>query len=295
MKARREGFITIISIFITFIALTTSLLIIKINRTKVRNLKLLKEKIQCQLALESFIEHLKFKLSLCLLDCNGCTYKGTKIFFDGRKSKEKFMRSEIVYSALDTRSKILVRTISPKILLKIFQLKNLPSEKAFITINSLMDWYDSDNIPRPNGAECFYYKSTLKAKYCPRNNRALQSIFELQNIRGFENFTENDLRDFFTDYSDFSINVNTAPRKILKLIFDDIKVQDILNKRELGICLNSANAKISSNIISYFPFRTVEFNICALYGKARCCAETVIDFSFQDSSKVYLKEFRYLF
>jgi len=251
-----------------------------------------------QMILHSFIEDLKFKLSFCSLNCNSCNYEGEEIFLDGRKEEKKYMGGKIIYSILDVRSKFLVRAIPKDILFKLFQLKNLSIQEALTARDSLYDWYDLDNVPRVNGAECSYYRNFLKAKYCPRNNRALQSIFELHDIKGFSNFTQDEIERYFTDYSDNTINLNTAQKEVLELLFNDVKISDILNKRKAGFCLNSANIAIPSklqDVISFFPLKTVELYVCSSYGEALTCAKTVIDFSFQEKSFVYLKEFKYLF
>jgi hypothetical protein len=294
----RRGSITIFSIFTVLISLLVSFLIIKVNEVRIKNLQLLKDKMYSQIILHSFLEDLKFMLASCSLNCNSCAYKSKKIFLDGRKKEIRYMGGRIIYYVSDVRSKFLVRAIPENVLFKLFQLKNLPIEKALVARDSLYDWYDPDNVSRVNGAECLYYRNFLKTKYCPRNSRALQSIFELHNIRGFGNFTQDTLERYFTDYSDNTINLNTARKEILELIFNNVEVYDILNKRKAGFCLNSANTVIPpefQGIVSFFPLKVVEVNVCSSYGEAFTCVKAVIDFSFQDVPFVYLKEFKYLF
>lgn len=62
-------------------------------------------------------------------------------------------------------------------------LADLNDDDAEIAIDSLLDWLDPDNEPRPNGAEISYYQQ-LDPPYVPKNGR-LDTVEELLLIRGW--------------------------------------------------------------------------------------------------------------
>ena len=49
-----------------------------------------------------------------------------------------------------------------------------------------IDWYDRDDLKHLNGAESFYYRFVLGARFKPRNSSAIQSIYEWKLIKGIQ-------------------------------------------------------------------------------------------------------------
>ncbi len=125
-------------------------------------------------------------------------------------------------------------------------------------VDALEDWIDSDELPRPNGAESDFY-SGLNPPYRAKD-APLDSITELKMIKGIDNKTFNilmgrtdangqalapppDAMDspvltvfpkYYNPASPFKINVNTAPPILLKAMYnlDDSQVQDIITARQ---------------------------------------------------------------
>ncbi len=95
--------------------------------------------------------------------------------------------------------------------------------------DAVADWIDTDNEPRPGGAETAYYKS-LPTPYQAKN-APLYTYDELRLVKGFDEKTLKALSPFVTAYNDGSgapfsrINVNTAPREILAVIDENMSDQ----------------------------------------------------------------------
>ncbi|HET6419405.1 MAG TPA: type II secretion system minor pseudopilin GspK [Geobacteraceae bacterium] len=101
--------------------------------------------------------------------------------------------------------------------------------------DAVADWMDTDDEPRPGGAETSYYK-TLPTPYMAKN-APLDTFDELRLVKGFDEKTLNTLSPFVTAYNDGSgapfspININTAPRQVLAAI--DENMNDMLAGRIL--------------------------------------------------------------
>ncbi|MGB9735454.1 MAG: general secretion pathway protein GspK [bacterium] len=126
------------------------------------------------------------------------------------------------------------------------------------TVDAIEDWIDSDELPRPNGAESEYYESLTppyRAKDAP-----MDSVTELNFIKGINSKVFNvlmgktdvngkpliqqpDAMDspiftvfpkYYNPNSPFRINVNTASPILLAAMYnlDGSQVQDIISARE---------------------------------------------------------------
>jgi len=114
---------------------------------------------------------------------------------------------------------ILVRFLS----LPEFDLK--PDQVETI-IDSIKDWLDSDEDMSSRGAESAHYQ-TLSPPYNSKNG-PLDSIDELLLVHGitpeifFGSEGRPGIRDFLTVYGDGQININTAPKMVLRALSVDI-------------------------------------------------------------------------
>ena len=100
-------------------------------------------------------------------------------------------------------------------------------------LESLMDWLDSDDEPRPNGAERDFYQD-LTPPYTPTNG-PLSTLLEIRLIKGFDHETFEKLRPYITAYSEGSVNVNTADKIVLESLSSKISpfvADDIIKARE---------------------------------------------------------------
>ncbi|MDD3726438.1 MAG: type II secretion system protein GspK [Candidatus Ratteibacteria bacterium] len=85
--------------------------------------------------------------------------------------------------------------------------------------DALLDWIDEDDMPRPQGAESLFYK-TSDLSYLPAN-RPIYSPEEMLLVAGFTedivfgNDEKKGLFNFITSFSDGKINVNTCQPEVL--------------------------------------------------------------------------------
>ena len=92
-------------------------------------------------------------------------------------------------------------------------------------LDPLLDWLDSDNEKRPDGAESFFYQNLEEPYSCA--NGPFLSIGQLSLVKGFRGIVpsgekgENRLTDFFTIFGDGKININTASQEILQSLSDN--------------------------------------------------------------------------
>ena len=119
-------------------------------------------------------------------------------------------------------------------LLRLFRALGLEED----LVNPILDWLDSDEIKRLNGAERDYYE-TLKYPYSCANGpfQTIGQIFLVKGIKEIHRFGadgEKGITDFFTIYGDGKINLNTASSELLQGLdegIDSIIANAILEHR----------------------------------------------------------------
>ena len=80
--------------------------------------------------------------------------------------------------------------------------------------DSLADWLDSDEKPRPGGAESAWYSS--QSNPCPAANEALNEFAELALVKDYDEASRQRLRPLVAVLPGKQpINVNTAPTEVL--------------------------------------------------------------------------------
>jgi general secretion pathway protein K len=80
-------------------------------------------------------------------------------------------------------------------------------------IESYLDWIDTDNLTRVNGAEDFYYKGQ-GLPYVPRNY-AIQYKDEIQWIKGMDKELYGKIEPYLTILPSTAFNPNTASDEVL--------------------------------------------------------------------------------
>jgi general secretion pathway protein K len=101
---------------------------------------------------------------------------------DGRQRKVSFRATELVIRIEDERGKVPISLIEEGQLTKLLEGIGLGGDRLRVARDSLLDWVDDDDEPRPDGAERGYYRPS---GFAPRNG-SLLSIDELSRIRGFD-------------------------------------------------------------------------------------------------------------
>lgn len=113
---------------------------------------------------------------------------------DGRARAMRFDDADLRIRIEDERGKVPLNLLDEETAERLVEAAGLTGERARTAADSLLDWTDEDEEPRPMGAEAGHYR-TLGIH--PRNG-PLESIDELALIRGFDSATVERMRDFVT-------------------------------------------------------------------------------------------------
>jgi general secretion pathway protein K len=146
----------------------------------------------------------------------------------------------ISYTLTDEESKININVITyPRLLTLLEEIGVKDSLKRSIIADSILDWTDTDNLHRVNGAEDDYYEK-LSLPYEAKDGR-IDVLEELLLIRGItpEIFyggqdgeeTYEGLVNFLTTTGS-GLNINTASEVVLRTLYTPERADDILDKRE---------------------------------------------------------------
>jgi general secretion pathway protein K len=144
----------------------------------------------------------------------------------------------------DEESKIPINGATDLQLRRLFGLLGVEPSDSDVIVDSILDWIDSSDLHRLNGAKSDYYES-LSPPYRAKN-APLDRVEELLLIRGVTPelyqgtpATDKDpavpgLPEVFTTMTSGSINVNTASAIVLQAMvgLDDAQVQAVLSRRD---------------------------------------------------------------
>ena len=122
-------------------------------------------------------------------------------------------------------------TVIKEVLIRLLSQEefDLEGRKVDEIVDSLKDWIDADNSASPYGAESSYY-SSLDPPYEAKNAK-LDCIEELLMVKGITSEIFYGTKDkpglaaFITADSDGLININTAPKMVLRALADSITVE----------------------------------------------------------------------
>jgi general secretion pathway protein K len=115
-------------------------------------------------------------------------------------------------------------------------------------INSYLDWIDTDNFARLNGAEEFYYKGQ-GLPYTPRNY-AIQYKDEFELIKGMDKELYGKVEPYLTMLPSTGFNPNTASDEVLMAYLD----------------INEESLKVLREYMSKMPVRS-DMELFALTGR----------------------------
>ena len=118
------------------------------------------------------------------------------------------------YGMIDEERKININAASAAVLETLFQDRaSLSPGQAKEIADSIVDWRDTDDTRRDNGAETGYYQS-LSSPYPCKNNK-FDILEEVILVKGMRPEIFQTVRDFITVYGDGRVNINTAPFPVL--------------------------------------------------------------------------------
>jgi general secretion pathway protein K len=114
--------------------------------------------------------------------------------------------------------KVDINQVPESLLKEILRNAGLSAEEAEIAGDSILDWRDPDDMPRPYGAEDAVY-SSLPAPLKIRNGR-ISALDELLSVRGVTpELYGRLLSRVFTVYGQTpSVDINAAPAEVLRIL-----------------------------------------------------------------------------
>lgn len=152
---------------------------------------------------------------------------------DGRPYLLPFGQETCEVRAMSEGGKININIASESILRRIIGNLGLEGEERDIVVSSILDWRDTDDFYRLNGAENDYYQS-LKEPYSCKNGN-LDTIEELLLVRGITPdlfYGKNGgpgLKDIFSIYaSGEQIDINSASSPVIRAV---LGVPDEISRR----------------------------------------------------------------
>lgn len=154
-----------------------------------------------------------------------------------------FLKGGLVrYYAVNESGKMDLNAGDPSLLALFLRYRKLSAEQTAVVLDSLLDWKDSDDLPRLSGAEQEYYMH-LPEPYMPRNGN-IEDPGEFFLIRGTEPLAGTfPAPEVFTVHNPGKrINVNSLTPAMLDFIVegDESRRQAYHEARRLDGSLNAA-------------------------------------------------------
>ncbi|MGD0961807.1 MAG: type II secretion system protein GspK [Methylomonas sp.] len=173
--------------------------------------------------------------------------------------------------------KIDINTASDKLLAAVIQWITPDMWAQQKLLNSILDWRDADDEPRPQGAEKIQYQDA-GLPYSPSNN-AFQSLEELQLILGMDPIIYNRMLPLVTVYSgQADVNIQETTQEMRQILANMAQQDHTQNPALQQQAAGNSAAGISQNGAYTF---TVEV---MMNDNASASLQTVIKFGEQNAA-----------
>ena len=185
--------------------------------------------------------------------------------------KDEMGRGSFKYVISDEDGKLNINTESVERLKYIFIETGIDTTEVDAIADSIIDWRDTDDLHRLNGAEEDYYRSLDRPYSC--KDGPLDSLEELLLIKGMkkeylagskkeegaeEEKAYEGVEKYFTVYGTNGININTASRAVLEAAFGLDAANNVMTQRGAGpLSSPMFNGKVSSEFFSIISTGTV--------------------------------------
>lgn len=300
-SAVRKAYALSITLWIVAALMAGSATALYFVKSGVRTATALEQKLQALNRAESAFELLKFYLK------NG-TYRDNYVAFEMPKTPTYSLASKLF---LDGRQQTIGDALTVRlqdtgalfsVLYPESALANLASEAnpalSSVMKNSLRDWTDEDDSPRPGGAERAYYLAKHSA--VARNRYGLQGIGELRLIRGFSDLKAGEwkrVRGYLYYGQSFSKNVMTMDSSMLAATLSLSQMQ-----AHSLVALRSEDAEAFKREISrlggydeesfiFRPTAEVKIVIVARAGEAVGRIDAVVNFNFVYDHEITVEQY----
>ena len=164
-----------------------------------------------------------------------------------------------IWKMFDLERKVNINTASATTIQQALTLMEVDANEISVVSDSILDWIDTDDLPRPAGAESDYYQGLNPPYYA--KNAPIDDLSELKYIKGvteeiYSGHSTNPpvfhhklgfgaapgqatgnglgLTNFFTPFSSGKININTADKNVLRMIPGVEAMTDAIIKQRAG-------------------------------------------------------------
>lgn len=167
--------------------------------------------------------------------------KGVLILNKDSKTPERtgsIGKASYTYEIIDEERKLNLNSASADQLRQIFKNSGVEGAELDTIIDSISDWKDPDNLHRINGAEEDYYQSLSPPYSC--KDGAFDTLAELLLVKGMsseimygskKNKEQKNAAQYLTVHSAGMININTADRAVLEIMYGSATAENILTQR----------------------------------------------------------------
>lgn len=221
MQKSRNGFALVIVIWIlTLLSLMAGSFALSMRRESSVTTAL-KNNAQALAMAESGISLAQYMLNLAdpkqRWKANGAVYSLVRP--DGVETRIKIV-SEAGKVDINSASQAQLKAVIKAVTDDSFQQQHL--------LNSILDWRDEDDEPRPHGGEKKQYQSA-GLKYAP-GNKPFQTVEELQLVLGFDEAIFTRIQPWITVYSGLSeVDFRVATPEVLQILDEDLIKKNVHN------------------------------------------------------------------
>ena len=186
LKSSRRGSVLIIVLILMMVSVSLALYTVSVSRDIVTTSGQLMDNLQARLESGSVLEKLKYiggtgRFSSWNL-ANSSASKEFPLQLNLRSAPIQVGNSELRLQ--DGAGKLGLWPPNTYMLKKLLLANGIKSMEAAVAADSLLDWIDEDDFKHLNGAETYYYRSEKSLAYGPRNDKFIQTLAELELIRG---------------------------------------------------------------------------------------------------------------
>lgn len=172
---------------------------------------------------------------------------GILVFEQGQEEKDPeregvFKNGKFSYAIIDEDGKLNINTASQEQIKYVIANSGMEIKEIDTVIDSIMDWKDTDNLHRLNGAEEEYYLSLKKPYSC--KDMPFEITEELLLVKGMtgeiffgsegneEKPKYNGIIQYLSAKNSTHININTAPQVVLEAYFGIPAAANFIGQRK---------------------------------------------------------------
>lgn len=216
-----RGSFSFIAIIYTLVIVIIALSISYYIKSRLSDIEAFNTKTEAYIKIRSYINLINFCLAngsfeysqVRISTCEDLT-ESTIIPLDGTQIK---LTQDIYISIQDTNGLISISSSDTSVMKRLFMnLLGYSSTQADSLVDSIIDWIDTDDLKRLNGAERFDY---VENQPKPRNY-FFQYSQELSFVKGMGPKNYQKVKQFITILSNYGFNPNTAPAQVLSAYLD---------------------------------------------------------------------------